>query len=232
MKGPRPRWPRGGGEWLAAALVAVALLTALVELAAAAAELLVRSWPVSLAAALGGSLCGGWRAWRGARAERERAAALATLRIRLDDLDAMGDKAFEFALRDLLIRDGWAARVVGRKGDQAADVIADQERRGRIVLQAKHTRVGNKVRSSVMYQVKGTAGPVHGADTAVVVTNADLTRDAKAWGDRHQVHWLDRERLRHWAELGTPLHAVLRLPEGRSRRRTARREVPLSDASP
>ncbi|AJT70173.1 hypothetical protein T261_8581 [Streptomyces lydicus] len=52
---------------------------------------------------------------------------------------------------------------------------------GRIVLQAKHTNVGGKVGSAVMYQVKGTAGPVHsrGADTAVAVTHGFFTRDAK-----------------------------------------------------
>ncbi|WP_324612817.1 restriction endonuclease [Streptomyces specialis] len=135
---------------------------------------------------------------------------VAKLRVRLTDLDAMVDKAFEFALRDLLIRDGWTARVVGQKGDQVADVIGDHERRGRIVLQAKHTRVGSKVSSSGLYQVKGTARPVHRADHAVVVTNADFTRDAKAWGDQHHIHWTDWARLQAWAELGTPLHDLLR----------------------
>ncbi len=220
MRAPRlrPRSPRGRGERLAAGVVTAAVLVAAVQLSTAAFHSLVRGWPVLAAVALA---CGVWRARRAARAQRVRTAMLARLRIRLADLDAMGDKAFEFALRDLLIRDGWTARVVGRKGDQAADVIGEHERRGRIVLQAKHTRVGGKVGSPVMYQVKGTAGPVHGAHTAVVVTNAGFTRDAKAWGERHQVHWTDRDRLREWAELGTPLHHLLRLPE-RPRRRTGR----------
>ncbi|MFF2898617.1 restriction endonuclease [Streptomyces sp. NPDC057966] len=133
------------------------------------------------------------------------------------------DQEFEFALRDLLVRDGWTARQVGQKGDQAADVIGQHTQRGRIVLQAKHTTVGGKVDSKVMYQVKGTAGPVHRADIAVVVTNGGFTRDAKEWGERHQVHWVDRERLRQWAHDGVPLHTLLRLPARRPRRSTARR---------
>ncbi|WP_420710331.1 restriction endonuclease [Streptomyces sp. HNS054] len=62
-----------------------------------------------------------------------------------------------------------------------------------------------------MYTVNGTKGPVHGADHAVVITNGSLTRDAMSWGDRHTVHWVDRERLRRWAEHGTAQHALLRL---------------------
>ncbi|MGP4002880.1 restriction endonuclease [Streptomyces sp. 8N706] len=90
-----------------------------------------------------------------------------TLRITLTQFDAMDDQEFEVALRDLLIRDGWSARKVGQPGDQGADVIGQDRQRGRIVVQAKHTKVAGKVGSQVMYQVKGTACPVHGADIAV-----------------------------------------------------------------
>nr|WP_307783595.1 restriction endonuclease [Streptomyces spinoverrucosus] len=124
----------------------------------------------------------------------------------------MDDRQFEHALRDLLVRDGWPARRVGGGGDQAADVMGDHRHRCRIVVQAKHTRVGGKVGSSVMYAVKGTAGPAHKADHAVVVTNGSFTRDAKAWGDRHGVHWVDGEKLRRWAESGAALHELLGLP--------------------
>ncbi len=144
----------------------------------------------------------------GAAARRER---LASLRLSLAQLDAMDDKQFEFALRDLLLRDGIEARQVGQQGDQAADVIGQDARWGRIVVQAKHTKVGGKVGSQVMYQVKGTAPPVHRADVAVVVTNGSFTRDAKAWGDKHGIHWVDREALRRWAEGGTALPDLLHL---------------------
>ncbi|MGW4855166.1 restriction endonuclease [Streptomyces sp. NPDC004288] len=135
----------------------------------------------------------------------------------------MDDQEFEYALRDLLVRDGWAVRKVGGGGDQVSDVIGVRLLLGQIALQAKHSRVGGKVGSSVMYQVKDTAGPVHGADHAVV-TNGAFTRDAMAWGDRHGVRWVDRDRVHRWAHEGTALHELLSLPARRSRppwRRTA-----------
>ncbi len=143
---------------------------------------------------------------------RLRGERLAELRLTLVEVDALSDRQFEFALRDLLIRDDWSARQVGRQGDQAAAVIGRHPLRGRIVPQAKHTRVGGKVGSQVMYQVKGTAGPAHGADIAVVVTSGTFTRDAQAWGDKHRIHWVDRDRLRSWAEQGVALNDLLRLP--------------------
>lgn len=174
--------------------------------------------PVLVAAAVLVAAGLGARWWLRRVEQAARRERLAMLRLSLDQLDAMGDRQFEFALRDLMIRDGIRARQVGRQGDQAADVIGEDPRRGRIVVQAKHTRVGGKVGSQVMYQVKGTAGPVHRADISVVVTNGSFTRDAKTWGDRHQVHWVDRDRLRIWAEHGIALHDLLRLPARPARR--------------
>ncbi|WP_051722549.1 restriction endonuclease [Streptomyces albus] len=212
------RKPRGAGEYAAAALVALAGAAVLTDVAIAVRDTVVDHWPVLAALTAGACAYGAWRLSRSLRARRERAARLATLRLTLTQIDALDDQQFEHALRDLLIRDGWQARQVGRQGDQAADVIGQDRQRGRIVLQAKHTRVGGKVGVQVMYQVKGTAGPVHRVDHAVVVTNGSLTRDAKAWGDRHHIHWIDRDRLRRWAEHGLPLHEFLRLP-GRTTRR-------------
>ncbi|MET8699384.1 restriction endonuclease [Kitasatospora sp. NPDC004723] len=201
---PPFRKPRGPVERLAAALVAAAVAVAVLGITQA----LLRSW-VFLAAvaalALAGAVCG-------PMLERTRTERLAGLRLSLAEVDAMGDQDFECALRDLLVRDGWTADQVGRQGDQAADVIGHHPRHGRIVLQAKHTTVGAKVGVQVMYQVKGTAGPVHGADVAVVVTNGGLTRDAMAWGDQYGVHWVDRARLESWAAVGRPLHHLLPLP--------------------
>ncbi|ATW46714.1 restriction endonuclease [Streptomyces peucetius] len=224
----RPRMPRGAGEW--AAVVALAAVTLLTKTAVAIAVAAQRAWPVLVALAAAGLLCTGWRAWRSARAARMRAQSLARLRITLMQIDAMDDQDFEFALRDLLIRDGWSARRVGQQGDQAADAIGQHPQYGRIVIQAKHTTVGAKVGSHVMYQVKGTAGPVHGADHSVVVTNGTFTRDAKAWGERHQVHWVDRDQLRAWAEHGIPLHNLLRLSPRPTRSRRTFRSRPMSSS--
>jgi restriction system protein len=218
----RLRRPRGPAESVSAGVVALAVLVLAARMGAAAVDALSEAWPALLALVL---LVGAVLAWRigqavvvGRRA-RER---LAALRITLAEFDAMDDRDFEYALRDLLVRDGWPARRVGGSGDQAADVIGDHRQRGRIVVQAKHTRVGGKVGSSVMYAVKGTAGPAHRADHAVVVTNGTFTRDAMAWGQRYGVHWVDRQRLRHWAETGTALHELLGLP-ARSRTNRSKR---------
>ncbi|MDV9169835.1 restriction endonuclease, partial [Streptomyces sp. W16] len=195
----------------------------LARLAAAAWHATLRVWPWLAVGAAVAAVIGAWRILRTVRGRRMRVQARARLRLTLAELDAMDDQAFECALRDLLIRDGWTARRVGRRGDQAADVIGQDRKRGRIVLQAKHTRVAGKVGSAVMYQVKGTAGPVHGAQIAVVVTNGSVTRDARMWGERHHVYWVDRERLRSWAEHGTSLQDLLRLPHRPARRTVLRR---------
>ncbi|MER7111342.1 restriction endonuclease [Streptomyces sp. NPDC000229] len=213
--------PRDTGEWLAAAVVAVAVAGLLAQSAVAAWTAAVQAWPTLAVLVGAGVLCAAGRTVGSARAARARAANLARLRLTLGEVDAMSDAQFEFALRDLLVRDGWTARRVGRQGDQAADVIGRHPETGRIVIQAKHTKVRGKVGSQVMYQVKGTAGPVHGADVAVVVTNGGFTRDAKRWGEQHQVHWIDRDRLRTWAEAGTPLRDLLGL------HRRTRRSSPL-----
>lgn len=202
---------------LGAAAVALAVMVALAQ---AVSNLITRAaaaWPLLVLAVLASAVAVAGLRMRGHRRDRADSERLARLRITLAEFDAMDDEQFEHALRDLLVRDGWAARKVGRGGDQAADVIGVRIPLGRIVVQAKHTRVGGKVGSSVMYQVKGTAGPAHRADHAVVVTNGSFTRDAMAWGDRHGVRWVDRDRLDRWAHKGRPLHELLALPTRGSR---------------
>lgn len=212
------RWrPRGTTDLLGAAAVALALTVALAQATAHLATKAAEAWPLLVLVGLAGAaVLTGLRVRDRLRrrADRER---LTRLRLTLPELDTMGDQEFEYALRDLLVRDGWTARKVGGGGDQAADVIGVRPPLGRIVVQAKHTRVGGKVGSSVMYQVKGTAGPAHRADHAVVVTNGTFTRDAIAWGDRHGVRWVDRDRLHRWAHEGKALHELLGLPARRSR---------------
>ncbi|WP_331762262.1 restriction endonuclease (plasmid) [Streptomyces sp. NBC_01527] len=218
----RLRRPRGAPEVLSAAVVALAALVLTLRMSAAAVGALTDAWPFLLVFLLLAGACGIWRFIRVLCGRRRDAERLAALRITLAEFDSMDDRQFEHAIRDLLVRDGWSARRVGGSGDQAADVISDHTHLGRIVVQAKHTRTSGKVGSSVMYMVKGTAGPAHRADHAVVVTNGTFTRDAAAWGDRHGVHWVDRDGLRRWAENGTALHELLRLA-ARPRRARFRR---------
>lgn len=218
------RWaPKTGGEQIAAGVIAAACLLWVLRAAADAGRWLLGAWPLLALVAAAGTAAGVvWRQRRAA-AGRERARRLAALHLALSDLDAMGDRSFEFALRDLMLRDGCAtASRVGRAGDQCADVIAQHPAHGRIVIQAKHTTTAAKVGSHVMYQVNGTARPVHRADIAVVVTNGSFTRDARAWGDRHGVRWIDRDLLRRWVEGGLTLGELLGLPAQAGRRRMVR----------
>ncbi|GLV89214.1 hypothetical protein Slala04_06680 [Streptomyces lavendulae subsp. lavendulae] len=212
------RWrPRSTADVLGAAAVALALAVALAQAASHLLAKAAESWPLLVLIGLALATGLAWLRIRRSRRNRADSERLARLRITLAELDAMDDQQFEYALRDLLVRDGWVATKVGRGGDQAADVIGVLVPLGRIVVQAKHTRVGGKVGSSVMYEVNGTAGPAHRADHAVVVTNGSFTRDAMAWGDRHGVHWIDRDRLDQWAHEGKALHELLRLPSRHSR---------------
>ncbi|MFB7657853.1 MULTISPECIES: restriction endonuclease [unclassified Streptomyces] len=211
-RGWRLRRPRGPLEVASAAVVALAVLVMAARTVTVTAGALFDAWPVLLAFVTAGGVAALWRVRRSVGGRRRNGARLAALRVTLAEFDSMDDRRFEGVLRDLLVRDGWTARRVGGGGDQAADVIGDHTVLGRIVVQAKHTRVGGKVGSAVMYGVKGTAGPAHRADHAVVVTNGFLTRDAMTWGNRHTVHWVDRETLQRWAESGAALHELLKLP--------------------
>ncbi|GAA3284115.1 restriction endonuclease [Streptomyces lavendulae] len=185
----RERGRAGGpGRRIAVGGLVLVALTAVAGVAAAQGR------PVALATALALVAVAGWRTLN-------RAARPAALRITLAEFDAMGHEEFEYAVRDLLVRDGWGAR--GAAGH------------GRILVRARHTRAGAAgatVGTSVMAEARGAAGPAHRAEHAVVVTNGGFTQDAKAWGDRHGVRWIDRELLRRWAEQGAPLADLLRLP--------------------
>ncbi|MCZ4103203.1 restriction endonuclease [Streptomyces sp. H39-C1] len=217
-----PRAPRHRNERIAAGVAGFFGFLIVLQVVRAALGAVVRAWyvlPVLAAAAAAVTLV----LWaRRKAAHRARALRLRDLRLTLAELDALDPTGFELAVRDLMIRDGIAARHVGQRGDQAADAVG-KDPAGRVfVAQCKHTTVAGRVVSHTMYEVKGTAGPVHGADIAFVVTNGGFTRDAKTWGETHHVHWLDRDRLRLWAEHGTSLHELLRIPARTRMRRQPR----------
>lgn len=208
----RVHLPRTPSDWLAAAVVAaVALYFAFIATRAATLWLLAH-WPVLPAAgcfAIGVAVL---VAGRRAAVARERAARLAELRFSLAELDALDPTAFEFALRDLLIRDGCTAEQVGGANDHAADVLARTPRGLRLVLQAKHTRTGARVPSKVVFEVNGTARTFHGADAAVIVTNGGFTLNARKAAAHAGIHLVDRALLHTWATSGITLPDLLRLP--------------------
>lgn len=199
---------RRGADPLMPVLVGVAVLAALGALARAVA----RYWPVLVVLAVLAAV-GVWLWFAHARAQaRLRAARLAVLRLTLRELDALTPGGFEDAVRDLFRRDGFTARRVGGRGDQAADVIADDPSSGRRwMVQCKHTRTGARVGVRVLYEVNGT-GDAHGAQEMAIVTNGGFTADARAWASPRGIHLIDRDALSRWAASGHPIAGLAGVP--------------------
>ncbi|TDD46456.1 restriction endonuclease [Nonomuraea terrae] len=213
---------------MAAAIAALFGVLLAVEAISALVDLLLSRWYAGVAAiCVPAVVLAGRMRWRAA-ARRRRAERLAHLRLDLAaEIDRLDPTAFEYAVRDLMIRDGVDARRVGGAGDRAADVIGRDGDRRVIVVQCKHTITGRKVDARVIYQVNGTAEHAHGADVAAVVTNGSFTKGAVEFAAEVGIHLVDREALRTWAEEGARLQELLRLdsvvrpwrrPRGRLRR--------------
>ncbi|MGW0883229.1 restriction endonuclease [Streptomyces sp. NPDC002671] len=133
------------------------------------------------------------------------------LEMSLDHLDALGHEEFEFAVRDLLRRDGFTAERVGGANDEVCDVRpADLDRRIWAV-QCKHRRKGARgdaVHVRVVRELKGTASEVHKATFALIVTNGKFTSKTAPSARGLGVHLVDRDLLGQWAS-GRPLWELL-----------------------
>ena len=64
----------------------------------------------------------------------------------------------------------------------------------------------------------GTASPVHGADTALVVTNGAFTKDAREQAKDFAIHLIDRETLYQWAA-GVHIRTLIKHAASVDRRR-------------
>ncbi|MER7761675.1 restriction endonuclease [Streptomyces sp. NPDC097619] len=151
-----------------------------------------------------------------ARRERVRASAL---RYAVGQLDALDHRAFEFAVRDLMRRDGCAdARQVGGRGDNGADVKATDPYGRLWVIQCKHRRdgwSGKPVGTPALQVLNGTGRQVHHGDVLVMLTNGRITADATVFARSQRLHLVDRRLLAEWAAGGRPLWELLRvLPPG------------------
>ncbi|MFE4253347.1 restriction endonuclease [Streptomyces sp. NPDC056910] len=190
-----------------------------VGLAVAAVQWLLAHWWLLVLMAVIASVAGGfWLQQVRQKAEWQRVHAQA-LRMRIAEIDALDHRAFEFAVRDLMRRDGCTAEQVGGAGDDACDVRATDPA-GRIwAIQCKHRRDGDRgsaVGVGVLQQVNGTARQVHGADIAVVLTNGRFSSKAIPWGREHRIHLVDRRVLGEWAAGSRPLWDLLdRIPPPR-----------------
>ncbi|WP_338493612.1 restriction endonuclease [Streptomyces sp. SJL17-4] len=132
----------------------------------------------------------------------------------ITEIDESSPAEFEYLIRRLMERDGLKAEVIGGRGDQAVDVLAENAAGRSIAVQCKHTTRGRKVDSKVLYQINGTSQAVYGANESMVVTNGSFTRDAADWGAKHGIQLIDREVLARWSEDADHLYQVadLELP--------------------
>ncbi|MCX5215727.1 restriction endonuclease [Kitasatospora sp. NBC_00240] len=165
-------------------------------------------WAIDTAVAAAAFLAAVWLARVQDREKWDERVRRHGLRFGLDQIARLHHRQFEILVRDLMRRDGFTAEQVGGAGDNACDVRGvDPD--GRIwSVQCKHSRRGRggtTVRVHVLQQVKGTAGPVHRAHFAVVVTNGRFTANAVEWGAAYGVHLIDSAKLDQWAAGGQPL---------------------------
>ncbi|MCX4682007.1 restriction endonuclease [Streptomyces sp. NBC_01433] len=135
------------------------------------------------------------------------------LRYGLPQLDALGHRDFEYAVRDLMRRDGCGdARQIGGAGDNGADVLATDPMGRAWVIQCKHRRDGDRgsaVGTPDLQRVNGTARQLYGADVVLVVTNGRFSTRCAPLAEQLQMHLVDRRTLAVWASSGRPLWELL-----------------------
>ncbi|MFB6482837.1 restriction endonuclease [Streptomyces virginiae] len=214
---PRRRNKQRQEQVVLAALAAVVVLSLVVT---ALRWLAGHPWIVAalmLVAAVG---AGAW-VWRRREATRWGQVRGSGLRYALEQLDALHHRDFEFAVRDLMRRDGCTdARQVGGRGDNGADVKATDPSGRRWVIQCKHRKdgwSGKPVGSPDLQVLNGTGRQVHHADVVVMLTNGRITADAAQFAKSQRLHLVDRHLLAEWAGGSRPLWELLRAlpPVGR-----------------
>lgn len=135
------------------------------------------------------------------------------LRYVVEHLDGLHYTHFEYAVRDLMRRDGCQdAEQVGRGGDQGADVKATDPFGRRWVIQCKHRKAGwagNPVGTPDLHVLNGTGRQIHGGDVLVMLTNGRLTAPARDFAKSQCLQLVDRELLAQWAAGSTPLWELL-----------------------
>ncbi|WP_446459504.1 restriction endonuclease [Streptomyces niveus] len=161
-------------------------------------------------------------AWVSVRTQRTRweRAQQQSLRYQLSQLDGLHHREFEYAVRDLILRDGCADAVqVGGRGDNGADVKATDPLGRRWVIQCKHRRAGwagSAIGTPDLHVLNGTGRQLHGGDVIVLVTNGRFSSQCPPYAKSQRLHLVDRHLLAEWAAGARPLWEILnRLPPPR-----------------
>ncbi len=207
------RWSRRRGRQFDVQVLVFGAVVLAAAAAWAVVSWLVTNWwalIVLAAAAVVGTV--GWahrrqqqRAWDRARQQ--------ALRFGLPELDALHHRDFEYAIRDLMLRDGCTdARQIGGAGDNGADVLATDPLGRTWVIQAKHRKDGDRgsaVGTPDLQRVNGTARQLYGADIVLVITNGRFSTRCAPLATQLHMHLADRRVLATWASGGRPLWELL-----------------------
>ncbi|WP_371619479.1 restriction endonuclease [Streptomyces sp. NBC_00454] len=201
-------------------LTALAATLALSVMVAALRWLAAHPWTVAAVLLVAAAGAGAW-AWRRGKAARWDQVRASGLRYALGQLDGLHHRAFEFAVRDLLRRDGCAdAQQVGGRGDNGADVKATDPYGRRWAIQCKHRKdgwSGKPVGTPDLHVLNGTGRQIHNGDVLVMLTNGRITDNAVQFAKSQRLHLVDRHLLADWASGSRPLWDLLRAlpPAGR-----------------
>lgn len=174
--------------------------------------LLVNWWALIV---LGALATAGGTAWthRYRRQQAWERVRRQALRYGLPQLDALHHRDFEYAIRDLMRRDGCTdARQIGGAGDNGADVLATDPLGRTWVIQAKHRKDGDRgsaVGTPDLQRVNGTARQLYGADVVLVVTNGRFSTRCAPLAEQLHMHLADRRTLEAWASGARPLWELL-----------------------
>lgn len=194
-------------------LIGLASLVALSLIVAVMSWLAAHPWVLVLGLLAAGAAGALWlrRRQEAARWDQVRAQGL---RYAVEHLDSLHHNDFEFAVRDLMHRDGCAdAQKVGGRGDNGADVKATDPYGRRWVIQCKHRKAGwsgSAVGTPDLQVLNGTGRQIHGGDVLVMLTNGRFSRPALDFAKSQHLHLVDRHLLSQWASGSRPLWELLR----------------------
>lgn len=204
--GRRPRRRKTSAELPAGLFLAAVVLVV-------AVRWLLANWWVLVLLGVAVAAAVGVRLYQRAQRARWEQVRIRGLRYALSQLDALDHRRFEYAVRDLLRRDGCADAVqVGGAGDNGADVKATDPFGRLWVIQCKHRRdgtAGPPVGTPDLHVLNGTARQLHGADVVVLVTNGRFTATCPPLARSQRLHLVDRRLLGEWAAGSRPLWELL-----------------------
>lgn len=196
---PVRRSRRRKNQHLEQVLLAAFAATVVLSLAAAVLRWLAEHpWVMVLAVLAAAGVGGAWM-WRRKEAARWEQVRAQGLRFAVEQLDLLHHTQFEFAVRDLMHRDGCAdAQRVGGRGDNGADVKATDPYGRRWVIQCKHRKAGwsgKPVGTPDLHVLNGTGRQVHTGDVLVMLTNGRITSNAVDFAKDQRLHLVDRHVL-------------------------------------